>query len=127
MTFSPTGSTGLFTVAGTPYTFEVDVTSQQPTRITTADTTAHHIPHGSVTWLQSAGRSFTTLAYAAFFGTVAEFEAIEGVTGQQGSLQTVLDGLWVLAQLKECRKTRDVIGGKVEATLTFEACRIASV
>lgn len=128
MTFSPTGSSALFTVAGTPYTFEVDVTQTPPQRVTTADTTEHHIPHGNVTYFQSAGRNATDLVYAAYFVTVAEFEALEGAVGLVGALQTVQDGLWLQAELREVRKGKQTLAnGPVEGTVSFRACRIASL
>lgn len=126
MTFSPTGTSGLFTVQGTPYMFDVEADS--PGRTTSAEGADHHIPGGNVTYLQSAGIGATKFKFNIYLATNDAYLQLEGAVGAIGALQTVYDGLWLAARLDSLEFVRlNPLEKTVDARATFTACRTLSL
>lgn len=126
MTFSPTGSSGVWTVQGTPYTFEVEADS--PGRTTAAEGAEHHIPYSNITYLQTAGSGATKLRFNIYLPTNEAFLQLERVVGAIGALQTTYDGLWLAARLDSLEFVRfNPAEHTVDARAAFTACRILSL
>jgi hypothetical protein len=126
MTFSPTGSSGLWTVQGTPYTFDVEFDS--PGRSTAAEGADHHIPYSNVTYLQSAGSGATKFRFNIYLPTMTAFLQLEAAVGGIGALQTVYDGLWLAARLDSLEFVRlNPVEQTVDARVSFTACRTLSL
>jgi siroheme synthase len=109
-------ASGTFTVSGTDYTFEV--TSEEVGEESASDVNVQRIYGGDTSYVDLGGQTLTSRTVGLYFALAADFAALKGVRGRQGTLVTTRDGTET-AVLQTIRRTKRNWDGITEGTATF--------
>lgn len=109
-------ATGTFTVSATAYTFEVQ--SDEAGEDSGSDVNVQRIYGGDISYVDLGGQALSTRPMNLYFATAAEFAALKGVRGRQGTLVTDRDGTET-AVLQAIHRTKRNWDGITEASSTW--------